>query len=86
MSEGAGDDIILDVENLKIDDYAAIDEVAAVSLDDLVFGTRIAVVNGCRTVILTNAAGGCGDGLEPGDLRLSVAAAALIRVRRRAPI
>jgi len=37
-------------------------------LSDLVFGTRLAVVNGCRTVILTNAAGGCGDGLEPGDL------------------
>ena len=37
-------------------------------LDDLVFGTRLAVVNGCRTVVLTNAAGGCGDGLEAGDL------------------
>ncbi len=40
------------------------------SLDDLVFGTRLAVVSGCRTVILTNAAGGCGDGLEAGDLVL----------------
>ena len=40
------------------------------SLDDLVFGTRLAIVNGCSTVILTNAAGGCGDGLEPGDLVL----------------
>jgi purine-nucleoside phosphorylase len=37
-------------------------------LGDLVFGTRLAVVDGCDTVILTNAAGGCGDGLEPGDL------------------
>ncbi len=34
------------------------------------FGTRLAVVNGCATVILTNAAGGCGDGLEAGDLVL----------------
>ena len=39
-------------------------------LGDLVFGTRLAVVNGCGTVILTNAAGGCGDGLEAGDLVL----------------
>ncbi len=39
-------------------------------LGDLVFGTRLAVVNGCRTVILTNAAGGCGEGLEAGDLVL----------------
>ncbi len=39
-------------------------------LSDLVFGTRLAVVNGCGTVILTNAAGGCGDGLEAGDLVL----------------
>ena len=39
-------------------------------LADLVFGARVAVNGGCRTVILTNAAGGCGDGLEPGDLVL----------------
>ena len=39
-------------------------------LSDLVFGTRLAVINGCGTVILTNAAGGCGDGLEAGDLVL----------------
>ncbi len=39
-------------------------------LGDLVFGTRLAIVNGCGTVILTNAAGGCGDGLEAGDLVL----------------
>jgi purine-nucleoside phosphorylase len=37
-------------------------------LSDLVFGARMAVMAGCQTVILTNAAGGCGDGLEPGDL------------------
>jgi len=39
-------------------------------LSDVVFGTRLAVLNGCGTVILTNAAGGCGDGLEAGDLVL----------------
>ena len=40
------------------------------SLEELVFGVRTAVSSGCQTVILTNAAGGCGDGLEPGDLVL----------------
>jgi len=40
------------------------------SLGDLVFGVRAAVHAGCETVILTNAAGGCGEGLEPGDLVL----------------
>ena len=40
------------------------------SLEELVFGVRTAVMSGCETVILTNAAGGCGDGLEPGDLVL----------------
>jgi purine-nucleoside phosphorylase len=39
-------------------------------VSDLVFGTRLAILNGCRTVILTNAAGGCGDGLDAGDLVL----------------
>ena len=39
-------------------------------LSDLVFGSRLAVVNGCATIVLTNAAGGCGDGLEAGDLVL----------------
>lgn len=38
------------------------------SLADLVFGARVAVLSGCQTIILTNAAGGCGPGLEPGDL------------------
>lgn len=37
---------------------------------DVVFGVRAAILTGCRTVVLTNAAGGCGDGLEPGDLVL----------------
>lgn len=35
---------------------------------DVVFGVRTAMLAGCHTVVLTNAAGGCGDGLEPGDL------------------
>jgi purine-nucleoside phosphorylase len=39
-------------------------------LDDLVFPVRTAVASGCRTILLTNAAGGAGDGLEPGDLVL----------------
>lgn len=39
-------------------------------LDKVVFGVRSAVLSGCRTVILTNAAGGVGDGLAPGDLVL----------------
>ena len=37
-------------------------------LSDLVFGVRVAALSGCTTIILTNAAGGCGDGLAPGDL------------------
>jgi len=39
-------------------------------LEKLVFGVRTAVLGGCETVILTNAAGGCGDGLVAGDLVL----------------
>ncbi|OFW67320.1 MAG: purine-nucleoside phosphorylase [Actinobacteria bacterium RBG_16_68_21] len=39
-------------------------------LDDVVFAVRTAIRSGCRTVLLTNAAGGCGDGLTPGDLVL----------------
>lgn len=39
-----------------------------VAASDLAFGVRTAVMAGCRTVILTNAAGGCGPGLAPGDL------------------
>ncbi len=39
-------------------------------LADIVFGVRTAVHAGCRVVVLTNAAGGAGDGLAPGDLVL----------------
>ncbi|MEA2058726.1 MAG: purine-nucleoside phosphorylase, partial [Actinomycetota bacterium] len=37
-------------------------------LDDVVFGVRTAALCGCRNVLLTNAAGGGGAGMEPGDL------------------
>jgi purine-nucleoside phosphorylase len=37
-------------------------------LADVVFGVRTAALAGCHTVLLTNAAGGIGDGLAPGDL------------------
>ncbi|NNF68460.1 MAG: purine-nucleoside phosphorylase [Acidimicrobiia bacterium] len=37
-------------------------------MSDVVFGVRTAAMAGCRTVILTNAAGGVGDHLAPGDL------------------
>ncbi|NIR34692.1 MAG: hypothetical protein GWN79_00745 [Actinobacteria bacterium] len=37
-------------------------------MSDVVFGVRTAMLAGCHTVVLTNAAGGCGDGLEAGDL------------------
>ncbi|MBU1492341.1 MAG: purine-nucleoside phosphorylase [Actinobacteria bacterium] len=39
-------------------------------MDDIVFGVRTAVASGCHTIILTNAAGGAGNGLRPGDLVL----------------
>jgi purine-nucleoside phosphorylase len=39
-------------------------------LDAVVFAVRSCLLAGCRTVVLTNAAGGCGPGLEPGDLVL----------------
>ncbi len=38
------------------------------SMDDVVFGVRTMALTGCRTVLLTNAAGGVRDGLAPGDL------------------
>ena len=38
------------------------------SIDIVTFPVRAAIMAGCRTVMLTNAAGGCGDGLQPGDL------------------
>jgi len=37
-------------------------------LADVVFGVRTLALAGCRVVILTNAAGGVGEGLVPGDL------------------
>lgn len=40
------------------------------SADAITFAVRAAIRAGCRTVVLTNAAGGCGDGLAPGDLVL----------------
>jgi len=39
-------------------------------LADVVFAVRTAVSSGCATVALTNAAGGLGDGMAPGDLVL----------------
>lgn len=39
-------------------------------LEKVVFAVRTAVLCGCRTVVLTNAAGGAGEGLAPGDLAL----------------
>jgi len=38
------------------------------SMDDVVFGVRTMALTGCRTVLLTNAAGGVREGLAPGDL------------------
>ena len=38
------------------------------SLEEVVFGVRTAVASGAGTVVLTNAAGGVGEGLAPGDL------------------
>lgn len=37
-------------------------------LEDVVMGVRTMALAGCQTVILTNASGGIGDGLRPGDL------------------
>ena len=37
-------------------------------LTDVVFGVRTAALLGCHTVVLTNAAGGIGQGMGPGDL------------------
>ena len=39
-------------------------------LEKVVFAARTAVLCGCRTIVLTNAAGGLGDALAPGDLVL----------------
>jgi len=40
------------------------------TMESVVFAVRTAILAGCRTVLLTNAAGGCGDGMSPGDLVL----------------
>jgi purine-nucleoside phosphorylase len=37
---------------------------------DTVFGVRTAIMAGCHTYLVTNAAGGCGQGMRPGDLTL----------------
>lgn len=39
-------------------------------LSDVVFAVRTAVASGCTKIALTNAAGGVGEGLAPGDLVL----------------
>jgi purine-nucleoside phosphorylase len=39
-------------------------------MEDVTFPVRSAIVTGARKVVLTNAAGGCGDDIEPGDLVL----------------
>ena len=36
--------------------------------DVITFAVRTAVLAGCRTVVLTNASGGCGGDIQPGDL------------------
>lgn len=38
------------------------------SAEAVTFPVRAAVLAGCRAVVLTNAAGGCAQGMEPGDL------------------
>lgn len=40
------------------------------AMSAIVFAVRTAVRAGCRAVVLTNAAGGCGDGMAAGDLVL----------------
>jgi purine-nucleoside phosphorylase len=35
---------------------------------DVVFGARLMIALGARTLLVTNAAGGCGDGMAAGDL------------------
>jgi purine-nucleoside phosphorylase len=39
-------------------------------MDTVTFAVRASIRAGCRTVLLTNACGGCGDGLAAGDLAL----------------
>ena len=40
------------------------------SMEAVTFPIRASILAGATTVVLTNAAGGCGDGIEPGDLVL----------------
>lgn len=40
------------------------------SMDQVTFAVRTSILGGCRTVVLTNAAGGCGEGQTAGDLVL----------------
>lgn len=40
------------------------------SLEEVVFNVRTAIMCGCKTVVLTNAAGAVGGGMMPGDLVL----------------
>lgn len=40
------------------------------AIDQVVFAVRSVIANGADTILLTNASGGCGEGLEPGDLAL----------------
>lgn len=37
-------------------------------MEVVTFPIRTTILSGCRVVVLTNAAGGCGDGFAPGDL------------------
>jgi purine-nucleoside phosphorylase len=39
-------------------------------MSDIVFAVRTAILSGCETVMLTNAAGGIGEDMKPGDLVL----------------
>lgn len=38
------------------------------TMAEIVFAVRTAIIAGCRSVVLTNACGGCGEGMRPGDL------------------
>ena len=39
-------------------------------MDEVVFPTRVLGLLGVKTLILTNSAGGCGDGMQAGDLMI----------------
>ena len=39
-----------------------------VPIENVTFAVRTAIHGGCHTVVLTNAAGGCGDGIAAGDI------------------